>query len=315
MTKPVKLYVIYYGSWKTDQIEKINYFLNNLGKSDWYAINRKYYQVDAKGKKTYISDQMSIAKSVIIPGTMETIFSKLPFYDDYSPIITEQLKKKVFPEDEDALYAILTPFLTNSYFCGIHDYYKRGNKNLKWFYAGLGSKGSGCDSPGVNPVNGGLDNLLSTAAHEIVEATSDPQLTGWIFQKNGDFYWEENADLCSWDYKVKKLHKGLAYNTIIGGRKYYIQSNYDPITKTCEIGLTKKPIVNRLSQIRAKASDSTTSSEPIKISVNATQSQNMTQNQTQSVQSIPLETDKSNSGEWTGFIFNFFAMIEEYFRR
>ena len=78
--------------------------------------------------------------------------------------------------------------------------------------------------PSVTSPNGNkiVDSMVSTIAHEIAEAVTDPEVSSW---KNN--FSTENADLCNRWYGKKYQQDWEAYNTIFGDRKYLIQGNYD----------------------------------------------------------------------------------------
>ena len=174
MTDPVKLYVVYYGNWTTKAVSDTNYFLNNIGKSDWYSINRKYYGYDSNGKTINISDQISVQKSIVMPGTMANYSAINPTTTDHSPLIIQLLDSKTFPEDSTAIYVVLTSFMIEYQFCGYHNYFFRNNIGLKWFWVQLPEPGSGCGSQwwvGYKTLNGDYDIFLGTVSHELVETT------------------------------------------------------------------------------------------------------------------------------------------------
>ena len=174
MTDPVKLYVVYYGDWAEKAISDTNYFLNNIGKSNWYSITRKYFKWGPNGEKIPISDQISVQKSIVIPGTRQTLNATVPVSTDHSPLINQLLNSNTFPEDPTAIYLVLTSFMFAYDFCGIHGSFNRNNRNLKWFYTGYPETGSGCGSQwwvGYNTLNGDYDMFLGTVSHELVETT------------------------------------------------------------------------------------------------------------------------------------------------
>jgi hypothetical protein len=74
--------------------------------------------------------------------------------------------------------------------------------------------------------------MISTIAHELVEAITDPApFTAWV-----DAYGEENADICGMDFGnyCTSSTGGFDYNVVVGGRKFFIQTNRDPILVKCE---------------------------------------------------------------------------------
>ncbi|CAI5961940.1 unnamed protein product [Closterium sp. NIES-64] len=85
-------------------------------------------------------------------------------------------------------------------YCGWHDFVRIRKKLIKVAYVGSPVKcPSSCwlaafafnDSPNSDK---SFDSLLSTFAHELAEATSDPYVTNWY-----DAMGQENADICAWN--------------------------------------------------------------------------------------------------------------------
>ena len=90
----------------------------------------------------------------------------------------------------------------------------------------------------------GLEAVFHVAYHEIVEAMTNPTVDGfYVRDSNSDFYPSENADLCELSFgTVCKPKNGAYYNTIIGGVKYILQTNYDPKLRQCKnFGRIVKP--------------------------------------------------------------------------
>jgi len=66
------------------------------------------------------------------------------------------------------------------------------------------------------------DGMASIIAHELEEATTDPDLNAWYDQRG-----EENADKCAWTFGgTSSAANGSQYNMVLGGRQYLIQQNW-----------------------------------------------------------------------------------------
>ena len=64
--------------------------------------------------------------------------------------------------------------------------------------------------------------MASIIAHELEEATTDPDLNAWY-----DTRGYENADKCAWTFgAVSTLGNGAQYNMTLGARNYLIQQNW-----------------------------------------------------------------------------------------
>jgi hypothetical protein len=74
-------------------------------------------------------------------------------------------------------------------------------------------------SPNNNP---GADGMASIIAHELQEATTDPDLNAW-YDRRG----YENADKCAWTFgKTYTASNGALYNVTLGNNAYLIQQNW-----------------------------------------------------------------------------------------
>src|SRR5690349_8651106 len=68
--------------------------------------------------------------------------------------------------------------------------------------------------------NAGVDAMISVIAHELEEATTDPDLNAW-YDSGG----AENADKCAWTFGHFQFQapNGSWANVSFGGRNYLIQ--------------------------------------------------------------------------------------------
>jgi hypothetical protein len=70
--------------------------------------------------------------------------------------------------------------------------------------------------------NAGADGMASIFAHELEEATTDPDLNAW-YDRRG----MENADKCAWTFgPTYTTANGSIANVYIGSRDYLIQRNW-----------------------------------------------------------------------------------------
>jgi hypothetical protein len=51
LTDPVNMYLIYYGNWTVNDVAIVDNFVENLGASEWYVTNTKYYEQSSKGSE------------------------------------------------------------------------------------------------------------------------------------------------------------------------------------------------------------------------------------------------------------------------
>ena len=112
-------------------------------------------------------------------------------------------------------------------YCGWHNF----NGNIKYGFIGVPPNQGcfGCFGQRKSPNNNaGVDAAVNVIAHELAEAATDPNLNAW-FNTNG----EENADVCNFRFLDRISQNGSFYNLVVGGQKYYIQSNFNLAKKTC----------------------------------------------------------------------------------
>ena len=83
----------------------------------------------------------------------------------------------------------------------------------------------------------GVDAMISTLAHELTEAVTDPYGNGWLSDDG-----EENADMCSWTFGpnvktgIDATGQRYSYN-MVGryGTKFYVQQNWDRVLQDCAV--------------------------------------------------------------------------------
>ncbi len=91
------------------------------------------------------------------------------------------------------------------------------------------------DSPNNAPF---VDAAVNILAHELAETVTDPNVNGWYFNNTITNKLVENADQCIYNYgNVSKYtsNSGARYNMEVNGRKYFIQTNWNLRTKSCEL--------------------------------------------------------------------------------
>ena len=118
-------------------------------------------------------------------------------------------------------------------FCGWHSY--SGSYKYAWIGVPSTSTCKGCISQLTSPNgNVGVDSAVSVIAHELEEAATDPFINAWYYSDATNFI--ENSDQCSWYFPSSiLLASGARYNLIVGGKKYYVQANWNLSTKTCRM--------------------------------------------------------------------------------
>ncbi len=114
-------------------------------------------------------------------------------------------------------------------FCGYHSAFKRGGKRVAYAVIPDMSAGSGCDT-GCGSGAAPFDVVTSVSSHELVEATTDPEVglakglaapLAWYDEKNGEI-----GDICNG--KSGKLH--------LRGATYTVQKEWSNAAGACVLG-------------------------------------------------------------------------------
>ncbi|GJP59562.1 hypothetical protein CLOP_g15529 [Closterium sp. NIES-67] len=249
--KTLKIYLIYYGYWQDGYGQtEVENFIRSLSSADsstkaqgeagdqtvrdWWAITSSYYS-----NTSTVSPIVNLAKVVYDKGSRGTKFSDNTAWDVVSNKVGPG---KAFPYDANGIYLILTskdvtiPGFCKEW-CGWHtmDYLK--SKRVVYSLVGHHAQcPKSCDaqvfSPNANPA---IDAMISTIAHEIAEAATNPDVkSGWFDAED-----EENADKCSYYYGDTTLTTNIkgnsAYYNLVGfnGMKFLVQQNWDWATDSC----------------------------------------------------------------------------------
>ncbi|GJP66966.1 hypothetical protein CLOP_g23828 [Closterium sp. NIES-67] len=258
------VYLIYYGSWPAGSGQRVfENFVRSLSKStrqggggggvasvkSWWEISAGYYMA-ADGSSRYVSSEVRLAGVAYDAYSQGSTGLSESFV---SASVRHLLSTGKLPFDSEAVYMMIgskdvqvNGFCTD--YCGWHSQGSYGGARLIFGFQGHhGACPNGCMTQSTSP-NGipGVDATVSTLAHEIAEAATDPDLrTGWL-APSGD----ENADLCSWQYGNSNPLSGRAvvkfatgangfqykYNLVgAGGMRFLVQMNWDRTKQKCVI--------------------------------------------------------------------------------
>ncbi len=228
MTNPAKMYYIWYGSWGTNTaVNLLKYFAENIGASPYYRINTTY----KNGSGVPVSTAVTFGGAATV--------SNYPYGNaltdaNIRQIVLDAMNSNALPTDDNGIYFVLTSadvnatsgFCTN--YCGWHTYFTATvggtNKAFKYSFVGDPTRClSACAAQSVSPNgNPGADGMASIIAHELEEATTDPQLNAWY-----DTRGYENADKCAWTFgTVYTAANGTSANMKLGLKDFLIQRNW-----------------------------------------------------------------------------------------
>jgi hypothetical protein len=221
-------YLIWYGNWNQSNGSDtaagqtlVRDFLYGINNSPYFQINTTYYNVPSG--------------SVLVGGetTVTAGSSKKPLSDsDIRTLVVNAITNGKLRLDRTGVYFVLTSsdiaksgFCTQ--YCGWHTSTTVSGTTIQYSFVGNANRClSGCAAQTISPNgNAGVDGMVSVIAHELEEATTDPQLNAWY-----DSAGAENADKCAWTFgQNQTLLNGAYYNmtlpTTSGSKNYLIQRN------------------------------------------------------------------------------------------
>jgi Phosphate-induced protein 1 conserved region len=219
----VNVYVIWYGNWAGNSATTIiPNFLNAIGGSPYFNVNTTYYN----GSGTHVVNAVSYLGSTTDNYSQGTSLSD----NQIAGVVMSAITSGRLPTDANGVYFVLTSadvtassgFCTS--YCGWHTYGSINGSNIKYAFVGNPDRcPSACEAQSNSPNgNAGADGMVSIIAHELEEATTDPNLNAWYDSRGS-----ENADKCAWTFgSTYGTANGSAANMNLGGHDYLIQQNW-----------------------------------------------------------------------------------------
>jgi hypothetical protein len=223
ITGTVNVYIIWYGNWSGNSATTILTDLaSNIGGSPYFNINKGY----TNGSGQAVSGAVAYAGS-----TTDNYSQGASFADSaVATIVSSAISSGRLPKDTNGVYFVFTSadvhetsgFCTS--WCGWHTHGTIAGADIK--YSIVSDPSSQCPSScSMNQApngNLGADAMASIFAHELEEATTDPDLNAWY-----DTRGYENADKCAWTFGTTyAAANGATANVKIGTRDYLIQRNW-----------------------------------------------------------------------------------------
>lgn len=228
------IYIIWYGNWNrgngTDTPTGqaiVRDFAKSIGGSNYFLINTSF---SAGG--------YNISGSVNFGGETTDAYSQTTRLTDTKvrTVVSSAITSGRLPYDTNGVYFVLTSsdvsessgFCTQ--YCGWHTASTITPGHIRYSFVGNAARClNACAIQTTSPnSNAGVDAMLSVMAHELEEATTDPDpVSGWVDSNNA-----ENGDKCAWTFGSRQFTapNGSIYNmTLSGGgattRNYLIQRN------------------------------------------------------------------------------------------
>jgi hypothetical protein len=223
MLNTVKVYYIWYGNWSGNSATSILTDLaNSIGNSPYFNINKTYYNAS----NAHVSGLVQLAGSTTDNYSHGTSLSDAAI----QAVVSSAITSGRLPNDTNGVYFVLTSadvtassgFCTQ--YCGWHTYGTISGSNIKYSFVGNPDRcPSSCEAQTKGPNgNAGADGMASIIAHELEEATTDPNLNAW-YDRRG----YENADKCAWTFGTTyTTSNGAKANVKLVTRDYLIQRNW-----------------------------------------------------------------------------------------
>jgi hypothetical protein len=217
------VYYIWYGNWSSNTATTILTDLANyIGGSPYFNINTTYYN----GSSTRVTNVVKYS------GSTTDSYSQGTSLNDagVQTVVASAISSGRLPNDTNAVYFVLTSADVNetsgfcTQYCGWHTHATIGGSDIKYSFIGNPDRcPSACEAQTTGPNgNAGADGMASIIAHELEEATTDPDLNAW-YDRRG----YENADKCAWTFGTESTaSNGSFYNVTLGSRQYLIQRNW-----------------------------------------------------------------------------------------
>ena len=204
----------------------IGKFLNGLNSdpNHYFRINTTY--TNSSGTKA--AGTVAYVKYWVTGSTPPTS----PTDQNILDLLSSGFKGGSIAYDPNTIYAVMTGPNVNlgggfgSQYCAYHGNgtVSTTSGNQKVIYAAMPyNQGTiGCMAQTTGPNGDPADPEVSVLAHEIEEATTDPDLNAWYDNRG-----YENADKCAWTWgTTKTAANGAAYNMTLNGLNFLVQRNW-----------------------------------------------------------------------------------------
>ena len=218
------VYVIWYGNWNqgngTDTPagqQIVTDFLSAVGGSPYFSINTTYSGLSGK---VAFGGQTNVGY----------LYGSRLSDSKVQSTVSYAIANGLLLNDPNGVYFVLTSsdvsensgFCTR--YCGWHTHAALLGTDIKYSFVGNAARCiTGCAAQSTGPNgNAGVDGMVSVIAHELEEATTDPDLNAWY-----DGGGAENADKCAWTFgqNLQQAANGAYYNVTLGSRNFLIQRN------------------------------------------------------------------------------------------
>jgi hypothetical protein len=223
------IYIIWYGNWNQGNgsdtpagQQIVRDFANNIGGSPYFLLNTSY-----NAGTMIITGTVNFGGETTDTGSQGTRLSD----SKVLAVVNNALNNHSLPYDANGVYFVLTSSNIAessgfcSRYCGWHTAGNASAGHVRYSFVGNANRClSACAAQTTSPnSNAGVDGMISVIAHELEEATTDPDpLSGWA-----DSGGAENADKCAWTFghAQYQVANGSWANMQLGTRNFLIQRN------------------------------------------------------------------------------------------
>jgi len=244
------IYIIWYGNWnQTNGSDNsagqqiVRDFANTIGGSPYFLLNTTYSAggYNITGLATFGSNGVFETTDT---GSQGTRLSDTKVFN----VVKNAINTSKLPYDQSGVYFVVSSsnIAESSGFCSRYcGWHTAGNNTngarIRYSFVGNANRClSACAAQTTSPNgNAGVDGAISVIAHELEEATTDPDpLSGWA-----DSGGSENADKCAWTFghAQYQVANGSWANMKLGLRDFLIQRNLEHNTSgdLCKVNATQ----------------------------------------------------------------------------
>ena len=205
----------------------VGHFLRNFGGSGYFNINTTY--TDAVGGGHTVQNSVTYtqywADNTSVPPANGSAVSNATIQAE----IVKGFTTGSLTYDPQTIYAVFSIGNTNlgggfgTQYCAYHGKFLwNGNVVIYAAQPYVGQVLSACSNRTASPnADAPADAVINVLAHEIEEATTDPQLNAWF-----DAFGAENADKCAWTFGTTYNNGTGVANMSLGGKDFLIQQNW-----------------------------------------------------------------------------------------
>lgn len=231
------IYYIWYGGWTQSSSAGydpyaatiLNTLAQHIGGSPYFNINTTYYS--GTTSQTNVTNSVTLVSTACNDNYSQgTNLTDRAVAAVVGNAIANCFGNKPDPNGEYFVLASKDVRETSGFcsqYCGWHTYGTLNGVAVKYAFIGdsaaclnacsMFGTNTGWKAPNGDP---GADGMASIIAHELEEATTDPQLNAW-YDSSG----AENADKCAWTFGTVTQTAAATYNVNLG-LNYLIQQNW-----------------------------------------------------------------------------------------